>query len=90
MSTVLVSEKGFPVSLVSWVASWSLRARRRVTAFRRMRARTIAGVVDQEWKAVWAEAMAESMSEGAAVWISAMGFAVEGLIEWKVLSDVAG
>lgn len=59
------------------------------TAFRRMRERTIGGVWDQEGKAFWAEAMAEEMSAGEAEWISASGRDVEGLMEVKVLPEVA-
>jgi len=42
------------------------------------------GVVDQEGKARWAEEMAESMSCGEAVWMSARGVAVEGSMDWNV------
>lgn len=90
MSTVLVSEKGLPVSWVSTLARSSLRARRRDTAFSRMRERTIGGVLDHEGNAAEAEEMAESMSAWEALWIEAMGAPVAGLIDSKVLSDVAG
>src|SRR5689334_17967583 len=53
-STVLVSEKGLPVSSVSTLAISSFRARRRETALRRMRERMRGGVADQEGKACWA------------------------------------
>jgi hypothetical protein len=45
-SVVLISGKGFPVSLVSIKTSSSLHSRSKATACRRMRERSMVGVVD--------------------------------------------
>jgi len=86
-STVDVSEKGLPVSLVSMRASSSLRARKREAARWRMRARSIGGVEDQVGKARCAEAMAASMPAFEVVWMFATGWAVAGSMVWKVEVD---
>lgn len=86
---MLVSENALPVSCVSTFAISSFRERRRETALRSMRERTIGGVWDHEGKAACADAMAESMSAGEAVWTSASGLAVEGSTVLKVFPDLA-
>jgi hypothetical protein len=72
-STVDVSEKGLPVSLVSMRASSSLRARSSSAARWRMRARSMGGVADHAGKALCAEVTAESMAACVVVWIFATG-----------------
>jgi hypothetical protein len=91
MSTVEVSENGLPVSRVSILASSSFRERSSDTALCSIRARSIGGVLDQEGNAAFADATAESMSEGDEVWIVHVGFPVEGSIDLKVsFEDVEG
>lgn len=77
------------MSRVSTLAISSFRERRRETALRRIRERTMGGVWDHEGKAFCAEEMAESMSAGEAAWTFARGWAVEGSMESKVLPEVA-
>lgn len=86
-STVEVSEKGLPVSSVSILASSSFLARRRATAFRSIRERSMGGVLAHDGNAFWAEEIAASISCCEEVCIVHVGWAVEGSMVWKVLED---
>ncbi len=78
MSTVDVSEKGFPVSRVSIFASSSFRDRRMETALRRILERSTGGVLDHDGNADLADSMAESIDDGDEEWMVQTALPVEG------------
>jgi hypothetical protein len=55
---------------------------------RRIRERSIGGVLDHEGNADFAADMAELIDDCEEVWMVHTGFAVDGSIDWKVPDDV--
>ena len=87
-STVEVSENGLPVSMVSTLASSSLRDLSIDTAWCSIRERSTEGVLDQEGNAALADDIAESIDEGDEVWMVVVALPVEGSTDLNVPDEV--